>query len=252
MERRIDERTLILPALYLIGEKPGIRTSELIEELTEYFQPEGEDAKILAGRTDTKFSQKVRNLKSHRDSNGMAEWTVYKDGAYTLTEAGRSYLECRGLSEALKNLGHNGFSYDTMQEIVDRVGKSGARKKWIIYDETERITEGALGVKEQKVKSRSRKLREAAFAHYREADGHVRCAVCGFDFQEAYGELGTDYIELHHERPICQYSDEGVEQILERAVENIRPLCANCHRMIHRDRKRHITVEELRRNYRGR
>jgi predicted restriction endonuclease len=245
MERRIDEKTLILPALYLIGEKPGIRTTELIEALTEYFRPEGEDAKILAGRKDTKFSQKVRNLKSHRDSNGMAQWTIYDNGAYTLTEEGKRYLEIRGLDAALRSLGSSGFSYEEIQMAVDKAGKASTRKRLIVYDENEVIREGRQDAKESRVRSRSRKLRDAALAHYRDADGHVRCAVCGFDFEETYGELGKDYIELHHEKPICQYSDEGVEQILSQAVQNMRPLCANCHRMIHRDRKRHRTVEEL-------
>lgn len=245
MEHRIEEKTLILPALYLIGENPGIKTSELIGMLTEYFRPEGEDAKILDGRNDTKFSQKVRNLKSHRDSNGMAEWTVYQKGSYWLTEDGRKYLADTGVSEALRSLGHNGFSYEEVQQVVNRAGQSGARRRFIVYDETETVTEGKSEKKESMVKSRSRRLREAALSHYREADGGIRCAVCGFDFRQAYGELGKDYIELHHEHPICQYSDEGVEKILKEALANIRPLCANCHRMIHRDRKRNMTVEEL-------
>lgn len=34
------------------------------------------------------------------------------------------------------------------------------------------------------------------------------------------------------------------------AAENGRCFCANCHRMIHRDRKHPLTVEELREMYR--
>lgn len=249
MDKRIEERTLILPALYLIGEHPGITTSKLIEQLTEYFQPEGEDAKILAGRRDTKFSQKVRNLKSHRETNGMQEWTVYKNGAYTLTDAGRQYLESRKLKPALKQLGGRGFSYKEVQMAVDQAGKASAQKQWIVYDENEMVLEGKKTQQLSTVKSRSKKIRDAALAHYRDEDSHIRCAVCGFDFEEAYGSLGKDYIELHHEHPICQYSHEGVEQILADAVANMKPLCANCHRMIHRDSSLHLSVEALRARY---
>ena len=77
MSERISERALVLPALAIIERKPGILTSDLITELMGIFSPQGEDAQILAGRNDTKFSQKVRNLKSHRDFNGMGRWTVY-------------------------------------------------------------------------------------------------------------------------------------------------------------------------------
>lgn len=65
MCRRISENEIVPVALEIIGEHPGIRTSELIVELEQRFQPEGEDAEILDARNDTKFSQKVRNLKSH-------------------------------------------------------------------------------------------------------------------------------------------------------------------------------------------
>lgn len=58
---RISEKDLVLPALYVIKNHDKATTSVLIKELTEAFKPTGEDAEILAGRTDTKFSQKVRN-----------------------------------------------------------------------------------------------------------------------------------------------------------------------------------------------
>ena len=62
---RISETDLIPTALEVIRNNPGIRTSELIDELARIHNPTGEDLEILDGRNDTKFSQKVRNLKSH-------------------------------------------------------------------------------------------------------------------------------------------------------------------------------------------
>ena len=62
MSKRIAEKALILPALYLIKENGSMNTSQIIKALTDALTPTGEDAEILAGRKDTKFSQKVRNL----------------------------------------------------------------------------------------------------------------------------------------------------------------------------------------------
>lgn len=64
---RISEQELVLPSLYFMYMKENgkITTSELIDLLTSLFHPEGLDAQILDGRNDTRFSQKVRNLKSH-------------------------------------------------------------------------------------------------------------------------------------------------------------------------------------------
>lgn len=52
-------------AFKVIEQCSGIRTSELIDKVREIMKPSGEDLDILEGRNDDKFSQKVRNLKSH-------------------------------------------------------------------------------------------------------------------------------------------------------------------------------------------
>lgn len=52
-------------AITIIRDNPGIRTSGLIYEARRIMRPDGEDLEILEGRNDDKFSQKVRNLKSH-------------------------------------------------------------------------------------------------------------------------------------------------------------------------------------------
>jgi len=94
---RIRERDLMIPALRAASRRPNgeISTSDLIAELTEEFQPEGEDAAILEGRQDSKFSQIVRNLKVHSErstsmfSKGYAERT---DDGFRITAAGRAFL----------------------------------------------------------------------------------------------------------------------------------------------------------------
>ena len=64
--KRVTESELVLPALFLMTQNENqIATSKLITSLQELMKPDGVDAEILAGRKDTYFSQKVRNLKSH-------------------------------------------------------------------------------------------------------------------------------------------------------------------------------------------
>lgn len=66
---RISERELVMPTLRLLYDGDGgwMVTSEVIARLTELFAPSGQDAELLDGRNDTYFSQKVRNMISHRD-----------------------------------------------------------------------------------------------------------------------------------------------------------------------------------------
>ena len=71
---KYTEKEIAHVALDVIGANPGIRTSELIHEISGIMCPTGEDLMILKNRNDTKFSQKVRNIKSH-DSIADRVWT---------------------------------------------------------------------------------------------------------------------------------------------------------------------------------
>ena len=71
------------------------------------------------------------------------------------------------------------------------------------------------------------------------------CQVCGFNFFAHYGELGRDYIEVHHIRPLSSLDEE----VSVDPAADLVCLCANCHRMMHRTRADVMTVEELRRRF---
>lgn len=60
-----SEYEIVPVVVDIIARRPGIRTSELIAEARTIMHPTGEDLVILNDRIDDKFSQKVRNMKSH-------------------------------------------------------------------------------------------------------------------------------------------------------------------------------------------
>ena len=60
-----SENEIVDVVLEIIRNNPGIRTSALIDEARRIMRPDGEDLEILDNRNDDKFSQKVRNIKSH-------------------------------------------------------------------------------------------------------------------------------------------------------------------------------------------
>lgn len=70
----------------------------------------------------------------------------------------------------------------------------------------------------------------------------VDCVICGFNFEEVYGEIGAGFIHVHHLNPLAEYSDEH-----EVKPDDLVPVCPNCHNMLHRRRKTPYTWEELRR-----
>jgi hypothetical protein len=100
---RITESDLLIPTLRILAIQPNgsLTTAHLIAELKSEFQPEGEDAEILEGRQDTKFSQIVRNMVSHKGSPGniIAEGLAEHLGAQRglrITNAGREHLRHYG------------------------------------------------------------------------------------------------------------------------------------------------------------
>lgn len=67
------------------------------------------------------------------------------------------------------------------------------------------------------------------------------CMACGFDFEKVYGDIGKDFIEVHHTKPLS--SLQGETNI---DVENdLVCVCSNCHSMIHRRKNKVLTIEEL-------
>jgi len=87
-------------------------------------------------------------------------------------------------------------------------------------------------IKEYKYNSRHKNLVKDAKLKWK-----TNCWVCGFNFIEKYGNLGKDFIEIHHLMPISNGEREST-------VDDVRPVCSNCHRMIHR-RKEMLTIQQL-------
>lgn len=70
----------------------------------------------------------------------------------------------------------------------------------------------------------------------------LSCVVCGFNFEDIYGERGKDFIEVHHVKPLSTIEEEVVID----PKEDLVPVCSNCHRMIHRRKDNVLTIEKLR------
>jgi hypothetical protein len=76
---------------------------------------------------------------------------------------------------------------------------------------------------------RSSALRAAALRFWTSRHQRLRCEACGFDFERAYGARGAGFIEFHHVVPLG-----GKKGKRKRTARDLVPLCANCHRIVHR------------------
>lgn len=109
-----------------------------------------------------------------------------------------------------------------------------------VYDvdypkDDEKLYEGALiTVKANKYERNQKARRECV------AKKGYQCLVCGKDFEATYGEIGKNFIHVHHLTPI---SSIGKEYQLNVDTDLV-PVCPNCHYMLHR-KDPPYTIEEL-------
>lgn len=82
---------------------------------------------------------------------------------------------------------------------------------------------------------RSSQARQKCIEHY-----GTKCSICNFDFKKIYGEIGKDFIHVHHIKPLSEIN----EQYKINPIEDLRPVCPNCHAMLHK-RKSAYSIEEI-------
>lgn len=90
-------------------------------------------------------------------------------------------------------------------------------EKWFI--------EGSAKLVQHIKKERSREL----VKHFKESLEDYSCSICGFSFEEMYGQIGSGFIEAHHVKPISTLTEET--KIL---LDDLIAVCPNCHRMLHK------------------
>ena len=99
---------------------------------------------------------------------------------------------------------------------------------------TNNFIEGAASYEIEKRIERSSAARKQALALH-----GTSCMVCDINFNDTYGELGENFIHIHHLKPI---SVAGFGKI--NAATDLVPVCPNCHAMIHR-KSPPLTIETM-------
>ena len=134
----------------------------------------------------------------------------------------RTPINAKGeLLEYIKSVLEKEYSDNDFEELQETEGLFEGAKKTVVVNQYER----------------NPKARRECIA----ANGY-KCKVCGMDFEKIYGEIGKDFIHVHHVVPI---SSIGKEYKLN-PVNELVPVCPNCHAMLHRGKDGIVlTVEEL-------
>jgi 5-methylcytosine-specific restriction enzyme A len=86
------------------------------------------------------------------------------------------------------------------------------------------LTEGSIRQVKVNAYERNPEARRKCIEHY-----GTQCSVCSFDFGEFYGVEANGFIHVHHLKRIA---DIGQKYEID-PLNDLRPVCANCHAMIH-------------------
>jgi 5-methylcytosine-specific restriction protein A len=103
-------------------------------------------------------------------------------------------------------------------------------------DETKNFYEGSAKQISINIYERNAEARAICIKKY-----GARCSVCGFDFGEKFGEIGAGFIHVHHLKPLSKIR-KGYKL---NPIEDLRPVCPNCHAMIHQRKPEPYSIEEL-------
>lgn len=115
---------------------------------------------------------------------------------------------------------------DELKHYSANIKKKGNNTSQKLFDE---------GFKKQIVRELS--YRDPKVVQLAKSKHGTKCIVCKFDFTKTYGSHGEGFIEMHHLFPIALGKRKTT-------VDDLRPVCANCHRMLHRG-KELLSIDEL-------
>ncbi|MBV6817301.1 HNH endonuclease [Rahnella sp. PD12R] len=107
--------------------------------------------------------------------------------------------------------------YSYTPEILEEYYEGDKKEKWSTYYE------------------RNPKARKECLEYH-----GYSCKVCDFNFEKTYGILGKDYIHVHHINPIATIK----KRYKINPKDELVPVCANCHAMIHIGTKT-LSISEL-------
>ena len=135
----------------------------------------------------------------------------------------------------IKKLKNLGASYS---ENVSVVRRKPLTKPEVLAEEVtdpDAYYEGATKQIFVNVYERNSKARKKCIEHY-----GVNCSICNFNFSEIFGDLGKGFIHVHHLKPLSEIG----ELYHLNPISDLRPVCPNCHSMLHRQVPA-LSIEEL-------
>jgi hypothetical protein len=221
------------------SKKLWVRAKKALDEqgtLRIYFAPTGSDGRIKYEATVKEIVLKPVEdapLLKHRLAETVGEG-LWGKTLYALSHCQpcpeRSLSVLRKAKDGTPLSDDFKYSYALVREI-DAASSVDLHPEEI--PEGVKYFEGAVSYVKVNAYERNPAARHVCLEHH-----GTNCAVCGFNFGATYGEIGTDFIHVHHLKPLASVRKNYQVD----PINDLRPVCPNCHAMLHRSA---LSVEEL-------
>jgi predicted HNH restriction endonuclease len=115
----------------------------------------------------------------------------------------------------------------TSEMALAAIGSAGSQER----RNAVQMSQDAMGLREGSVMKRLSKsyVRDQNARRQCIAKYGTKCFICKFSFRARYGRVADGFIHVHHVRPL---SDIGEEHSVD-PVKDLRPVCPNCHAVLH-------------------
>lgn len=147
------------------------------------------------------------------------------------------FVSYTGNFDLLKDNQSNGTNYDFssyQMKIFDYLETVNTFENIFPDEVPSTLKEGSKKTITVNAYERNPKARTDCLGHY-----GFSCAVCDFRFFDFYGDRGKGFIHVHHLKALSEVDDEYEID----PIKDLRPVCPNCHAMLHR--KGNISIDEL-------
>lgn len=157
-----------------------------------------------------------RDLENSLISDFQEKYKCNKKSLFEHVDSGSKYLNILDPDVALRVLLRDAGIETEEAEAATVIAEEIAEPSLYVEGATKQISVNAY--------ERSREAVEECKRHH----GTV-CVICDFDFGAVYGAEFAGFIHVHHLRPL---SEVGSEYKID-PIKDLRPVCPNCHAVIH-------------------
>lgn len=207
---------------------------------------EGNTALILSEKW--KISRKGRKQPAYEQSREHIR--LIEEEGYQLKTFPMKYSDANKDEDGVGPAKIEGFIPELSTKYLKHVGNSWYASDNEIsnllpeeVDTPESYIEGASKSISVNTYERSSDARRKCIEHH-----GLNCSVCDFNFEQAYGAIGENYIHVHHIIPLSEIKKEYTLD----PIKDLIPVCPNCHAIIHRTRpalsiqqlKEHLTTRQ--------